>query len=124
MPDDPNLLKGLIASLTSELTSRDVLIAKLQHQLSGLRRHQFGARSETIDQLELTIEEQEIARAAEAPAPAASDTKAEKKKPKRRPLPEGLPRQESILLPGEACASCGGKLRELGRDVTEELEYI
>lgn len=124
LPDDPNLLKGLIASLTSELTSRDVLIAKLQHQLSGLRRHQFGARSETIDQLELTIEEQEIARAAEAPAPAASDTKAEKKKPKRRPLPEGLPRQESILLPGEACASCGGKLRELGRDVTEELEYI
>ncbi len=67
LPDDPALLKGLIASLTSELTSRDVLIAKLQHQLSGLRRHQFGSRSESIDQLELTLEEQEIARAADAP---------------------------------------------------------
>jgi len=69
--------------LTSELTNCDVLIAKLQHQLSGLRRHQLGARSETIDQLELSLEEQEIARAAEAPAPAVSGMKAEK--PKRRP---------------------------------------
>jgi transposase len=124
LPDDPDLLKGLIASLTVELDSRDVVIAKLQHQLAGLRRHQYGARSETIDQLELTLEEHEIARAAEgplAPTPARAD---EKQPPKRRPLPERLPRRETVLTLGETCADCGGRLREFGRDVTEELEYV
>lgn len=120
LPDDPALLKGLIASMASELTSRDVLIAKLQHQLSGLRRQQFGSRSESLEQLELTLEEEEIARAAEAPA----TPKAETRQPKRRPLPESLPRNEIVLTPGDACSDCGGKLRQLGEDVTEELEYV
>lgn len=88
LPDDPVLLKGLIASMASELTSRDVLIAKLQHQLSGLRRQQFGSRSESLDQLELTLEEEEIAHGADAPATTVLQT--EKRQPKRRPLPEGL----------------------------------
>jgi transposase len=122
LPDDPTLLKGLIASMVSELTSRDVLIAKLQHQLSGLRRQQFGSRSESLDQLELTLEEEEIARGAEAPAAPIPET--EKRQPKRRPLPSGLPRNETVLTPGDGCPGCGGKLRQLGEDVTEELEYV
>ena len=46
LPNDPAVLKGLVASLVSELSqrdaelkSRDVLIEKLKHQLAGLRRH-------------------------------------------------------------------------------------
>lgn len=39
-------------------------------------------------------------------------------------MPEHLVREEVTLSPGTACAACGGKLRELGRDVTEELEYV
>ncbi len=68
LPDDPAVLKGLLASLASELKVRDILIEKLKHQLVGLRRHQFGSRSESLDQLELTLEEEEIARACEEPA--------------------------------------------------------
>lgn len=49
LPGGPDFLKGLIASMASELTSRDVLIVKLQHQLSGLRRQQFGFRSDSLD---------------------------------------------------------------------------
>jgi len=134
LPDDPSILKDLIASMVSELTtrdaelkSRDILIEKLKHQLAGLRRHRFGARSESLDQLELTLEEEEIAHAATGAAetPAALPEQGDgKRQPKRRPLPDHLPRHESVLGIGEACASCGGKLRELGRDVTEELEYV
>ena len=51
LPDDPTALKALIASMASELTNRDLLIEKLKHQLAGLRRHQFGSRSEALDQL-------------------------------------------------------------------------
>ena len=127
LPNDPALLKGLIASLTSELTSRDVLIAKLQHQLSGLRRHQYGSRSEALDQLELTLEEEEIARAAATPPgqdDKADQTNGEKRKPRRKPLPEHLHRNDQVLSPGEACNACGGSLKTLGEDVTEELEYV
>jgi len=131
LPDDPTALKALIASMASELTnrdaelkSRDVLIEKLKHQLAGLRRHQFGSRSEALDQLELTLEEQEIACAAESPSPEpSSDDVDQKRQPKRRPLPDHLPRNETVLGIGETCTSCGGRLRQLGEDVTEELEY-
>ena len=125
LPNDPAILKGLVASLASELKFRDILIEKLKHQLVGLRRHQFGSRSESLDQLELTLEEEEIALAAEAPV--QQDTAAapdEKRQPKRRPLPDHLPRNETVLSAGDACADCGGRLKRLGEDVTGELEYV
>ncbi len=125
LPNDPAILKGLVASLASELKFRDILIEKLKHQLVGLRRHQFGSRSESLDQLELTLEEEEIARAAEEPAEQAAPAPAgEKRRPKRRPLPDHLQRNETVLSAGDACADCGGRLKQLGQDVTEELEYI
>ena len=96
-----------------QLKSRDLLIEKLKHQLSGLRRHQFGARSESLDQLELTLEEEEIARAAEAP-PGQDDAvpTEEKRKPRRRPLPGHLPRNETVLGIGEECTACGGNVNQ------------
>lgn len=111
-----------IAVYEAELKSRDVLIEKLKHQLAGLRRHRFGSTSEAIDQLGLALEEQEIAAAAVMPKSAATP-EAAKDKPKRKPLPDSLPRNDTVLSPGETCA-CGGKLRTIAEDVTEELEYI
>jgi transposase len=125
LSNDPAILKGLVASLASELKYRDILIEKLKHQLVGLRRHQFGSRSESLDQLELTLEEAEIARASEEPAEQAAPAPAgEKRRPKRRPLPDHLQRFETVIPAGDSCASCGGRLKQLGQDVTEELEYI
>ena len=47
------------------------------------------------------------------------------KKPARRPLPAELPREiETIAPKQEACPDCGGKLRTLGEDVSEVLEYV
>ncbi|MFT7572351.1 MAG: transposase [Paracoccaceae bacterium] len=124
LPNDPAILKGLVASLASELKFRDILIEKLKHQLVGLRRHRFGSRSESLDQLELTLEEEEIALAAEAPVQQDTAAADEKRQPKRRPLPDHLPRNETVLSAGDACADCGGRLNRLGDDVTEELEYV
>lgn len=45
----------------TEIKERDYLIEKLEHQLANLRRHEFGAPSEALDQLELTLEDEEIA---------------------------------------------------------------
>jgi transposase len=132
LPDDPSQLKDMVTALSSEcgiltgeLKSRDILIEKLKHQLAGMRQHRFGSRSEALDQLALTLEDQEIAASAQEPAPDDADhPAAPKDKPKRKPLPRHLPRHETILSPGDACGECGGALKTLGDDVTEELEYV
>jgi transposase len=49
----------------------------------------------------------------------------EKDKPKRRPIPDHILRMQVELTSGaDACADCGGRLRRIGEDVTEELEYV
>jgi len=48
-----------------------------------------------------------------------------KDKPKRRPIPDHIPRMEVELTTGEDdCPQCSGGLRRLGENVTEELEYL
>ena len=111
----------MVLASRAELRNRDLLIEKLKHQLAGLRRQRFGVASETLDRLELGLEDEEIARAAELVPDPAPGTK---KQPKRRPLPDHLPREETVLAPGDHCVACGGRLKRLGEDVTEELEYI
>jgi transposase len=125
LPDDPVELKDLVTLLASELKNRDLKIADLKHQLAGQNRHRFGAKSEALDQLRLSLaEDEEIAVAAgttDTPEPQASEPK---NKPRRKPLPEHLERKEQVLAPGDHCSQCGGKLKRLGEDVTEELEYV
>jgi transposase len=100
------------------------LIEKLRHQLAGHRAHRFGASSETAEQLQLALETSEIAAAAMTARMKLPDAE-EKDKPKRRPIPDHIPRMEVELTPGAgACADCGGRLRRIGEDVTEELEYV
>ena len=60
LPDDIDALKGAVGVLERELYNRDLLIEKLKHQLAGLRRHQFGSRSERLDQLEMRLEDEYI----------------------------------------------------------------
>ncbi|MBM1263545.1 IS66 family transposase zinc-finger binding domain-containing protein, partial [Ponticoccus sp. SC6-31] len=101
-----------------------MLIEKLRHQLAGHRSHRFGTSSETIEQLQLALEASEVA-VAKMTAKLRLPDEEEKDKPKRRPIPDHIPRQEIELTTGdEDCAHCGGTLRRLGEDVTEELEYV
>ncbi|MGE3643298.1 MAG: IS66 family transposase [Beijerinckiaceae bacterium] len=116
-----------IAGFKMQLRGRDFLIEKLRYQLAGMRRHRFGSSCEALDQLELILEEEEIAQAAETPVEDVAEapiSDGAKRKPKRKPLPDHLPRNETVLTPGDACGVCGGRLKHLGEDVTEELEYV
>ena len=49
-------------------------------------------------------------------------------KPKRKPLPDHLPRQEVVHQPAGdgacTCPACGGGMARLGEDVTEVLDYV
>ena len=123
LPDDTVQLKAMVVAYVAEIRTRDLLIEKLKHLLAGLRRHRFGAKSEALDQLELLLEGEEIAAAAEVQVETASRSEP-KGQPKRKPLPDHLPRDEQVITPGESCGRCGGTLKRLGEDVTEELEYV
>ena len=126
-PEDPEELRAVNRLLADEVKSQALLIEKLKHQLAGQNRHRFGVRSESLDQLNLTFEEDEkIADAVEEQAKPAQPP-SEDKVPcqhSRKPLPGHLDRHDEVLSPGEDCTRCGGKLKTLGEDVTEELEYV
>lgn len=125
LPEDPAQLREVAEGLVSLVKAQALRIAKLEHQLAGLRRHRFGSTSESLDQLQLRLEDEEIAAAqVDKAVPPSDPTATVKGVPKRKPLPAHLPRRETVLSAGDACAACGGRLKALGEDVTEELDYV
>ncbi|WP_254604271.1 IS66 family transposase [Leisingera sp. ANG59] len=124
LPSDPGELRDTAEGLLDLVKAQALKIAKLEHQLAGHNRHRFGSKSESLDQLQLRLDEEETAAAQVAIEDAPDgDAKSQKAKPKRKPLPPELPRFDQVLTPGETC-KCGGMLRTLSEDVTEELEYV
>jgi transposase len=132
LPEDPDELKGQVALMGAEIKALTLKVEDLQGQLSGHRKARFGSKSESIDQLAFDLQEdREIAEAAADQKSEANqnddtvgDDKPDKPRHSRAPLPDHLERQTGVLSPGETCAECGGSLRALGEDVTQELEYI
>jgi len=132
-----------LAAAKAGLMAKALELEKLRQQIAWLRRQQFGRSSEkiarTIEQLELKLEELE----SETPAAAASDettaaavtalgsstdeqssSSPEPAKRVRRALPAHLPSRDIIHEPSCTCPACGGKMRKVGEDVTEVLDYI
>jgi transposase len=135
---NPEALKALIVaqheqllSKEEQLVSRDEEIERLKLLIAKLRRMEFGCKSEKLDrqieQLELRLDELEASRAQRQAAPAATAASVVNQTAKRarQPLPAHLPRETRKILPKqEACPDCGGKLKPLGEDVSEMLEWV
>jgi transposase len=136
LPDDVEGLKRLVVAAMAALKSKTLEVEKLKIQLMRLRRLRFGRSSEKLDreiaQLELVLEELETNEANAAPEPSEADAVDEpaqassvgKRKPARRKLPEHLPRETIVHAAPAACPECGGKMRLLGEDKSEVLEYV
>ena len=146
LPDDPETLKALLLASEQRVQDRDRKIETLQARygdaqaeienlkltIAKLRRSQFGVSSERgaklLDQLELQLAELEASvaqdkTAAEIETPGGA--LADPIKPARRPLPQHLPRERLVHAAPVVCAGCGSdRLRKLGEDMTETLEYV
>jgi len=129
LPDDVESLKQLVVTMRQALAHRDLHIEHLKLLLAKLQRARYGRSSEQLDerinQLELSIEELEAARAQDLPSIESPEQV--KGKPVRKPLPASLAREtvSHPPVPAESsCPSCGGKLRYLGEDVSEVLERV
>lgn len=120
--DEVSALRALVAeqaakleSQEAEVSKRDSIIGLLRAQLELLRHRQHGPSSEKIDrkieQFELMLEEIEASRAeaemrsGKNPLPELDDAF---EKPKRKPLPDGLPTEERVYAAPCNCPTCGG----------------
>jgi transposase len=122
-------MRAVSELMAAEIKAQAYQIEKLKKELAAHRKARFCSKSETMDQLAFDLQEDtEIAAASEAQKSAPeTDTDQEasaKRSNNRAPLPDHLERQEEILSPGDACGDCDGALKQLGKDVTEELEYV
>src|SRR5215472_2260739 len=149
----PDALKALIVaqheqilSKDEQLLSKDEQLLRKEEQLSSLeeeierlklliaklRRMQFGRKSEKlereIEQLELKLDELEASRAEQARAatsPLVASAVNRTAKRGRLRMPAHLPRETRKVVPKQgACPDCGGRLKSLGEDVSEMLEYV
>jgi transposase len=138
LPSEAGNLQQIIAMLNAEnnalMTKNHSLLSEvelLKEQLRLLKAKRFGRSSEKLDsqiqQLELWIEENELASSYKADQIVETDLAKpeEKRRPKRLKLPAHLPREDVILNPEVTCPECGGmEFRKIADDISETLEYV
>lgn len=137
LPDDPQLLKQLIADLLVELAKKDGRIEQLQHRMDLLLRKLYGASSEKFDPRQASLFETTPSEpaAAEIPAePATDNSPAREPGPAaasrpghgRRKLPDTLKTVEVVhdLTEAEKAAMGGPEnLVCIGQEETEQVEW-
>jgi len=127
--DELQQLRDTVSTLEQALSVRSLEIEQLKLQLAKLRRMQFGRKSEKLDrqieQLETRLEDLLAEEGDHRVDSAVSAPTLTTPRPARQPLPAHLPREVRVLEPEEQdCPSCGGKLKPLGEDVSEQLDLI
>src|SRR5688572_25127079 len=103
------------ANAQADLTSTEALIAHLKLAIEKLRRELYGTRSERkarlLDQMELKLEELEAAASEDERAAQQASTEAvrsfERRRPRRRPFPDHLPRERVVIAAPQTCPCCG-----------------
>ena len=114
---------------STEIRHKQALIDKLTHENALLKRLKFAAQSErysaeqrslldeTLDaDLQAVSDEiEQLTSAAAAPR--------EKQQPRRQPLPANLPRREIHHEPESTTCGCGCRMKRIGEDVSEKLDY-
>jgi transposase len=151
LPDDPALLKRMIAERDAELARRDAALAERERHIEAMEaRHKaeldavlrrfYGPRSEAFDPTQLLMFGVTVAPG--TPVDPASDEAAAVEaesgeklttrrinhhKHGRRKLPDHLPRRQIIHdLSDEQkkCPCCGEQRARIGSETSEQLEYI
>jgi transposase len=136
LPDDIDALKAMVLAqqasmeqMTLALASRALEVEQLKQLIAKLQRMHFGRKSEKIDRqiekLECRLEDLLAEEGVIDAQPPAIKPATQRTPPTRQPLPPELPREDRILEPSDqACPECGGNLKLLGEDVSEQLEIV
>ena len=129
LPDDPALLKAMLAEVFAALRASRQEGDRLRQRLDQLLRRLYGPRTERLNPDQRLL-------FAEAPAEGETTTPSpteppEAAKPRRQghgrqQLPEHLPRDRRVYELSEAerlCRGCGQARVVIGQEVSEQLDY-
>jgi transposase len=121
----------------AQLSEQSAYIEKLKFELARLKRWRFGKSTEGLSAEQLALWESELdgdiaalrARldALETAKNRAASTQGDEqpRQPKRRRLPDSLPRVEVLHdLTSKHCPDCGQGLERIGEEVSEQLDII
>jgi hypothetical protein len=128
-------LLGVVEARESEVAFLKLMVDKLKLQLLRRARSQFGPSSEQLNDPQIALIEgealdEQAARRERTKLHAANTAESD------RTLPAHLPRETRHYRPETAathhdavgercgCSACGGRLRQIGQDVSEQLEYV
>ncbi len=134
----PHTVEGLLRVVEekeAELSFLKLLVDKLKLQVLRNARVRFGASSEQLDDPQIALLEGAPLYERPAPIPLPVPDAVNAPQIDRR-LPAHLPRESHVYRPeanaghcdanGQpcGCTACGGRLRLIGQDVSEQLEYV
>lgn len=138
LPNDVDELKSLLTKAVAEIQEKDAEIKErekdislLLEKLNSLRRRAFAPSSEAVDYIQQSLfNEAEIL--AQEPEPeeteiVESEGAGKKRRGKRSPLPDHLPRRIVVIELPEServCPHTGVMLVEIGEEVSEKLNLI
>jgi transposase len=128
-------LLRVVQERDSEVVFLKLMIDKLTLQLLRARRAQYARSSEQLDDPQIALIEgvplYELPTKAAAPKEEAANSPGID-----RHLPAHLPREDQVHRPAATdaahdvkgqpcgCSACGGRLRQIGSDVSEQLEFV
>lgn len=133
LPQDLGACQAMIVELLQRLSREKVLIGNLQHQLNQLLRHRFGQRSDRVDEAQLLLFMEELAKAQgeekkpEEPAQSPRKPQGNGKGHGRKPLPAELPREvvvHDVPETAKTCGKCEAPKIVIRQQTTEQLEYV
>ena len=134
-PPTVEALLRIVQERDAEVAFLKLMVDKLTLQLLRARRAQYGRSSEQLDDPQIALIEgaplDEQPASKTTPKPEAANSPG-----LDRQLPAHLPRENQVHRPaatdaahdaaGNACGctACGGRLRQIGADVSEQLEFV
>jgi transposase len=136
LPHSVDALLRVVQARDAEVVLLKLMIQKLKLQLARRNRCLFGTSSERFEDAQSSLIEPALLDEIAAPKPAGKPVSPAANTEIDRSLPAHLLRDEQVHRPattaahhdndGQACgcAACGGRLRRIGADVSEQLEYV
>ena len=129
LPDDPALLKAMLAEVLAALRTSRQDGERLRERLDQLLRRLYGPRSERLNPDQPLLFAEPPAAEEVSPPPATGTDAAAKPRRQghgRQQLPRHLPRDRRVYELSEAerlCRGCGQSRVVIGQEVSEQLDY-
>lgn len=137
-PKPPHTIESLLRKVQAyeaEVALLKLMVDKLKLQVLRGQRARFGASSEQLNSPQIALIEGRPLDELPARKPPAKKVAADASASDRKPPPH-LPREAKVYRPDTTsdhhdakgqpcgCTACGGRLRLIGQDVSEQLEYV